>query len=517
MHIHVHHSLLGTPGTPAISTIFTFVTNSNDAFFCSPLEAIYYQIQFSSKFIVKMDAVGVEQKSVAAVLKCGACLKDCGDLHCARCKTTYYCNIECQKAHWKVHKKSCLPAPKPGEWPPLPPLKVTEKGSVNSLTRGEAMAKAKAIDLMNATTVCSRCEKPTVCMSTSEMKLPGGANKNGCSANAMFMCAQGHTTFVSDARVSSEQNCHCKINIPTALTISTEQQSLARCSLSSATPRLLIVMGLGGVPVNESVYLQRLKPVLKALNIGYDVILAEVSKPAQLTDRLATGSYNSVLLLHVLDSGFEEKGAMFAGEHLMNLCAWVQVGGRLLVHGEGDRLGQFMQTLVAKPWHFCGDFYRKCKYVCNFGKFTPFRICEIASVGATETVNVDTASPSSNDATDVTAGAGAGAASVNNRTGSISCTSVALPRRLTAKAVMLSGVSEENRLYYPGHDSVAISGVPGFGGHIVPSNRVAVAVSSVHDGLFVYIGDANAEIKTINLITSIINMKSDSSGSERAV
>jgi hypothetical protein len=30
---------------------------------------------------------------------------------CSRCKVTYYCNRDCQKAHWKIHKKECRIAP----------------------------------------------------------------------------------------------------------------------------------------------------------------------------------------------------------------------------------------------------------------------------------------------------------------------------------------------------------------------------------------------------------------------
>ena len=28
-------------------------------------------------------------------------------LRCSICKSSYYCNVHCQKAHWKIHKKSC--------------------------------------------------------------------------------------------------------------------------------------------------------------------------------------------------------------------------------------------------------------------------------------------------------------------------------------------------------------------------------------------------------------------------
>lgn len=53
---------------------------------------------------------GVSQKDLEALLDKKTCAK-CGkhaDLRCTRCKTTYYCSKECQKADWPTHKRSCV-------------------------------------------------------------------------------------------------------------------------------------------------------------------------------------------------------------------------------------------------------------------------------------------------------------------------------------------------------------------------------------------------------------------------
>ena len=49
--------------------------------------------------------------------KCGLCNSE-ATLACSKCRSTYYCNKNCQKSHWKVHKKTCMPPLAKEDQPP---------------------------------------------------------------------------------------------------------------------------------------------------------------------------------------------------------------------------------------------------------------------------------------------------------------------------------------------------------------------------------------------------------------
>ena len=43
------------------------------------------------------------------IFKCLYCARKSADVQrCSRCKEAIYCNQECQKAHWKIHKADCV-------------------------------------------------------------------------------------------------------------------------------------------------------------------------------------------------------------------------------------------------------------------------------------------------------------------------------------------------------------------------------------------------------------------------
>ena len=63
--------------------------------------------------------------------RCAACAAQGPKLLCcSRCKLVHYCSRECQKQHWKAHKRVCKP----------PPPRAPDGGAVSSL--GEAELRA---------------------------------------------------------------------------------------------------------------------------------------------------------------------------------------------------------------------------------------------------------------------------------------------------------------------------------------------------------------------------------------
>jgi hypothetical protein len=73
--------------------------------------------EFHSMLAAAAKATGTERTlhPDRAIQTCRQCRKsdDASERfqQCSRCKVTYYCSRDCQKDHWSIHKKECLPAP----------------------------------------------------------------------------------------------------------------------------------------------------------------------------------------------------------------------------------------------------------------------------------------------------------------------------------------------------------------------------------------------------------------------
>lgn len=75
--------------------------------------------------------------SQAATGKCASCKHTPEKLRiCKQCRLVGYCNEDCQKAHWKVHKKFCKPCATDGLRVLVPGSREWKKASKKALLKG---------------------------------------------------------------------------------------------------------------------------------------------------------------------------------------------------------------------------------------------------------------------------------------------------------------------------------------------------------------------------------------------
>ena len=55
-----------------------------------------------------LEVVQKEKEREKKEKACAACGKDDPVSRCSLCKHTRYCSVDCQRAHWKVHKQDCV-------------------------------------------------------------------------------------------------------------------------------------------------------------------------------------------------------------------------------------------------------------------------------------------------------------------------------------------------------------------------------------------------------------------------
>jgi hypothetical protein len=110
-----------TPATCDVSAILQSVNDTTWSLNLSPCFPIcdsdkcnLIATKCMEKILSTVDSVaGEEQYSMSkASTRCVNCLKynfggESKRLDCSRCNTACYCNAECQKSHWPIHKKAC--------------------------------------------------------------------------------------------------------------------------------------------------------------------------------------------------------------------------------------------------------------------------------------------------------------------------------------------------------------------------------------------------------------------------
>ena len=187
------------------------------------------------------------------------------------------------------------------------------------------------------------------------------------------------------------------------------------------------------------------------------------------------------------------------------------------MHGEGNGTTQLLRMFVNKPWHHCGDYYRRIKHTCNRKHFRHFPLRSTSTAapvpasapgsasgpapvpaGATRACTDAADSDDDDEGGEAEDGACAGASTELGQW--------VLPKTINMKATTLCGVAVEDRLYSPRPGARCISGVPGFGGHVVNHERTGIAFSPVGQGFLCYVGDVNAEAKTLDAIITLLRL-----------
>ena len=135
---------------------------------------------------------------------------------------------------------------------------------------------------------------------------------------------------------------------------------------------------------------------------------------------------------------------------------WLRFGGKLVIHGEGSLIGIIANILLKEEgkWHFCGDWYRRCKQSRN--KINP------PIDGSTN-----------------------------------------LSKGYSMKATMLNGVLPQHVLYSPKPGTLCTSNIPGFGSKIVSAKRTAIAAANVGAGILAFVGDVNLEEDTLPIFAEL--------------
>lgn len=306
---------------------------------------------------------------------------------------------------------------------------------------------------------CGQCKAAAFCISINKSGESCGVATG--TARAMFMCRNKHMTMATDVCMGVEKECTCDINLarielpsnlPSSYSIPAAAKTLIVSGFSLVDARLV---GRSGLEDSSEPAVSRLKQSFTEKGFPWEAMLADNGEA--VTKQMLSGKYHKIILYGINDRGLEAHEKMFQnGFFLAHLPGWLRSGGRLVLHGEGQLIGIIANILLKEEgkWHFCGDWYRRCKHSRNKSE--------------------DAVLPYAS-----------------------------LPRGYSMKSTMLSGVLPHQQLYSPRPNTLSSSNIPGFGGKVVSTRLTAVAAAKVGSGLLAYIGDVNLEESTIILFGAL--------------
>jgi len=209
----------------------------------------------------------------------------------------------------------------------------------------------------------------------------------------------------------------------------------------------------GSIRDSSATTLGQLRSMFNLKGIVYDAV--KVQNSHNVSDAILRGNYSKIIMFGITN-GFQQNGEMFLqGMFFVYLPIWIKAGGKLIMHGEGELITIMANVLLGErgKWHFCGDFYRRCKQSLN--RTNPSIVTDN------------------------------------------------FPRSYSMKSTMISGVEPRDQIYSPKPDTLSISAVPTFGGKIVSPKRTAVAAAPLGSGIVMFIGDSNLENSTIELLLAV--------------
>ena len=81
----------------------------NSPFLATYLSPLYIDFTISFQDFQKFIATSFDRLCEVDLTRCASCKVRCQNLkRCSRCRSVFYCSVECQRSHWVQHKQICI-------------------------------------------------------------------------------------------------------------------------------------------------------------------------------------------------------------------------------------------------------------------------------------------------------------------------------------------------------------------------------------------------------------------------